>query len=86
MRRAGAGGGRDQRLHDRRHGGTGGAIIYYGRGDLPALLAAPAVLGVQLGSWAGLRLAGGIPAKWLKVLLTVVLVARGGADVLRSGR
>src|SRR4029453_14157450 len=29
---------------------TGGAIIYYGRGDLQPLLAAPAVLGVQVGS------------------------------------
>jgi uncharacterized membrane protein YfcA len=65
---------------------AGGAIIYYGRGDLPALLAAPAVLGVQLGSWAGLRLAGGIPAKWLKVLLTVVLVLVAALMFFRSVR
>jgi hypothetical protein len=65
---------------------TGGAIIYYGRGDLPALLAAPAVLGVQLGSWAGLRLGGRLSAKWLKVLLTVVLLLVAALMFMRSGR
>jgi uncharacterized membrane protein YfcA len=65
---------------------TGGAIIYYGRGDLPALLAAPAVLGVQLGSWAGLNLGGRLSAKWLKVLLTVVLLLVAALMFIRSGR
>jgi uncharacterized membrane protein YfcA len=65
---------------------AGGAIIYYGRGDLPALLAAPAVLGVQLGSWVGLRLVGGIPARWLKVLLTLVLVLVAALMFVRSAR
>jgi uncharacterized membrane protein YfcA len=63
---------------------TGGAIIYYGRGDLPALLAAPAVLGVQLGSWFGLRLAGRVPARWLKLLLTIVLLLVAALMFLRS--
>jgi len=53
---------------------TGGAIIYYGRGDLQPLLAAPAVLGVQVGSWAGTRLAYGASVKWLKVLMAALLV------------
>jgi uncharacterized membrane protein YfcA len=65
---------------------TGGAIIYYGRGDLPALLAAPAVLGVQLGSRAGLNLGGRLSAKWLKVLLTVVLLLVAALMLIRSGR
>lgn len=65
---------------------TGGAIIYYGRGDLPALLAAPAVLGVQLGSWAGFRLAGRLSAKWLKGLLTIVLLLVAALMFIRSGR
>ena len=65
---------------------TGGAIIYYGRGDLPALLAAPAVLGVQLGSWAGFRLAGRLSAKWLKLLLTIVLLLVAALMFIRSGR
>ena len=34
---------------------TAGAVIYYGRGQLEPALAAAAVLGVQLGSWGGMR-------------------------------
>jgi hypothetical protein len=65
---------------------TGGAIIYYGRGDLPALAAAPAVLGVQLGSWVGLRLTDRLPARSLKVLLVVVLLAVAAMMFGRSVR
>jgi len=52
---------------------TPGAIIYYGRGQLIPALAAAAVLGVQLGSWRALRLAPKVPAKWLKLLMAIVL-------------
>ncbi|MSO30848.1 MAG: sulfite exporter TauE/SafE family protein [Acidobacteria bacterium] len=52
---------------------TGGAIIYYGHGDLQALVAAPAVLGVQLGSWAGVKLTRHAPVKWLKLMMAAVL-------------
>ena len=52
---------------------TPGAIIYYGRGQLIPGLAAAAVLGVQLGSWRALRLAPKVPAKWLKLLMAIVL-------------
>jgi len=65
---------------------TGGAIIYYGRGDLPVLAAAPAILGVQLGSWLGLRLTDRVPAKWLKVLLVVVLLTVAVLMFVRSMR
>ena len=65
---------------------TGGAIIYYGRGDLPALAAAPAVLGVQMGSWAGIHLAHRVPAKWLKVLLIVVLLGVAALMIARSAQ
>jgi uncharacterized protein len=65
---------------------TGGAIIYYGLGDLPPLVAAPAVLGVQLGSWAGLQLAHRAPARWLKLLLAAVLLVVAGLMFLRSVR
>jgi len=65
---------------------TGGAIIYFGRGDLPALAAAPAVLGVQLGSWMGLRLAHRLPARWLKILLVVVLLSVAALMLVRSAR
>ncbi len=53
---------------------TPGAIIYYGRGQLVPALAAAAVLGVQLGSWRALHMASRVPAKWLKLLMAVVLI------------
>jgi len=65
---------------------TSGAIIYYGRGDLPVLAAAPAVLGVQLGSWAGLKLTDRLPAKALKVMLVVVMTAVAVLMLFRSTR
>ncbi len=52
---------------------TAGAVIYYGHGQLVPALAAAAVLGVQFGSWSGLRLGARASARWLKVLMTVVL-------------
>jgi len=65
---------------------TGGAIIYFGRGDLPPLAAAPAVLGVQLGSAIGIRLADRVPAKWLKILLVAVLLSVAASMFVRSTR
>src|SRR5438477_1193164 len=65
---------------------TGGAIIYYGRGDLQPLIAAPAVLGVQFGSWAGLQFAEHASAKWLKLLMAAILVIVGGLMLVRSLR
>jgi hypothetical protein len=62
---------------------TTGAIIYYGHGDLEPLSAAPAVLGVQLGSWLGLRTGTLVSAKWLKMLLAGVLFV---VAVLMFGR
>jgi hypothetical protein len=63
---------------------TGGAIIYYGRGNLQALFAAPAVLGVQLGSWVVLHAAEHASVKWLKVLMAAVLIAVAGLMFTRS--
>jgi len=63
---------------------TGGAIIYYGRGDLQPLLAAPAVLGVQAGSLVGARLAYGASVKWLKLLMAALLVIVAVLMFLRS--
>ncbi len=65
---------------------AGGAIIYFGRGDVQPLAAAPAVLGVQLGSWVGLRLAHHAPARWLKLLLVAVLFGVAALMFLRSVR
>src|SRR5207237_10421232 len=44
---------------------AGGAVFYYGHGLLVPPLAAAAVLGVQLGSWAGLRFGARAPASQL---------------------
>ncbi len=52
---------------------TGGAIIYFGNGQLLPAAAAAAVLGVQLGSWLGFRISAGVPVRYLKVLLAAVL-------------
>ena len=65
---------------------TGGAIIYLGRGDLPALAAAPAVLGVQLGTALGVRIAHRLPARWLKIILVVVLLSVAVLMFVRSIR
>lgn len=53
---------------------TSGAVIYFGRGDLVPLVAAAAVLGVRLGSGAGLRLGAVVRVRHLKQLLAGVLI------------
>src|SRR3954470_1106405 len=52
---------------------TAGAVIYYGHGQLVPVLAAAAVLGVQIGSWSGMRFGQRASAKWLKLLMAAVL-------------
>jgi len=52
---------------------TGGAIIYYGSGQLPPVAAAAAILGVQIGSYGGLRLSPQLPVRVLKLLLAAIL-------------
>ena len=64
---------------------TAGATIYYGHGQLEPALAAAAVLGVQLGSWGGLRFGAAASAKWLKILMAAVLFIVS-AMMLRGGR
>jgi uncharacterized membrane protein YfcA len=53
---------------------TAGAVIYYTHGQLVPSLAAAAVLGVQLGSWGGMRVGQHAPASWLKLLMAAVLI------------
>jgi uncharacterized membrane protein YfcA len=52
---------------------TSGAVIYYGHGDMIPALAASAVLGTQMGSLAGLRLAARARARRLQMVLAGVL-------------
>ena len=65
---------------------TAGATIYYGRGQLEPALAAAAVLGVQLGSWGGMRFGAAASAKWLKVLMAVLLFILSAIMFMRGGR
>jgi len=63
---------------------TGGAVIYYGHGQLIPSLAAAAVLGVQVGSWGGLRIGDKAPVRWLKLLMAAVLVLVSALMFLHS--
>ena len=65
---------------------TAGATIYYGHGQLEPALAAAAVLGVQLGSWGGLRFGAAASAKWLKVLMAAALFIVSAMMFMRGGR
>jgi uncharacterized membrane protein YfcA len=65
---------------------TAGATIYYGQGQLEPALAAAAVLGVQLGSWGGLRFGAAASAKWLKIMMATVLFIVSAIMFARGGR
>ncbi len=64
---------------------TAGAIIYYGHGQLIPELAAAAVLGVQIGSRAGLHFGARASALWLKVLMAAVLFVVAALMFFRAG-
>ena len=63
---------------------TAGAIIYYGRGQIVPVLAAAAVLGVQVGSWGGMRVGQRASALWLKVLMAGILIVVSGLMFIRA--
>ena len=65
---------------------TAGATIYYGHHQLEPALAAAAVLGVQLGSWGGMKFGAAASAKWLKLLMAAVLFIVSAMMFLRGGR
>ena len=53
---------------------TVGAVLYYGRGEIVPWMASAAILGVMVGSRLGFRIGAAASARWLKLLLAVVLV------------
>jgi uncharacterized membrane protein YfcA len=63
---------------------TSGAVVYYGHGAMIPELAAAAVIGVQVGSEGGLRLASRIHVRWLEGLLAAVLFTVGLLMLLRA--
>ena len=64
----------------------GSAPIYYARGRVDAPLAAAAVIGVLIGSRAGMWMSPRARAKWLKVLMAAVLGIVSAIYVYRSLR
>jgi uncharacterized protein len=65
---------------------SAGAVIYYGHGLLMPALAAAAVLGVQLGSWGGLRFGQRTSAKWLKTMMAAVLLLVAALMFVRGAK
>jgi uncharacterized protein len=65
---------------------TAGAVIYYGQGYVAPTLAAAAVLGVLAGSRAGLRLAMRMKARWLKAIMSGILVVVAALMLFRVYR
>jgi hypothetical protein len=65
---------------------TAGATIYYGRGQLAPALAGAACLGVQLGSWGGMKFGAAASSKWLKILMAGVLFIVSAMMFMRGGR
>jgi len=63
---------------------TAGAVIYYGRGEISPVLAASAVLGVQLGSWGGMKFGERTSVVWLKMLMAGVLAVVSGLMFVRA--
>ena len=64
---------------------TAGATIYYGHGQLQPALAATACLGVQVGSWGGLKFGAAASSKWLKILMAAVLFIVSAMMFVRGG-
>ena len=63
---------------------TSGAVVYYGHGAMIPELAAAAVVGVQAGSAAGLRIGSRLDARWLEGLLAAVLFVVGVLMLARA--
>jgi uncharacterized membrane protein YfcA len=63
---------------------TAGAVIYYGRGDLVPELAAAAVIGVQGGSAAGMRVGARLGQRALSILMAGVLLTVAALMLVRS--
>jgi uncharacterized membrane protein YfcA len=59
-------------------------FIYYGRGDVNLHLAGAVALGALPGSLFGARLARRVHARWLKVIMAVLLFLVGGRMALRA--
>jgi uncharacterized membrane protein YfcA len=50
------------------------SLVYYRRGDILPIVAAPLAVGVFIGSLSGARLAPRVPAKWVRFLLITIML------------
>ncbi|MFL5591469.1 MAG: TSUP family transporter [Ktedonobacteraceae bacterium] len=73
----------DQQFHDWRNGGCS-AGIYFSRGDVPPLVAAPVALGVLLGAFLGTRLMTRLSNKALRLIFLPVMAVIALEMVLRG--
>ena len=62
----------------------GSAPIYFARGRIDAPLAAAAVVGVLIGSRAGMWMSPRAKAKWLKLLMAIVLALVSAVYIYKS--
>jgi uncharacterized membrane protein YfcA len=61
-----------------------GAMIYFWHGHVEPAIAAAAVLGVLAGSRAGFAIGARARARWLKLLMAVVLAVVSGLMFIRA--
>lgn len=66
--------------------GAASALVYFSRGEINPLLAAPVVLGILIGSGIGARLLRRLHPETLRILFVPVLLYVGGAMLLRALR
>jgi hypothetical protein len=66
--------------------GAASALVYFSRGEINPLLAAPVVLGILVGSRIGVRLLRRLHPETLRILFVPVLLYTGGAMLLRALR
>ncbi|GAC1393182.1 MAG: hypothetical protein NVSMB38_20120 [Ktedonobacteraceae bacterium] len=60
------------------------AGIYFSRGDIPPLIAAPVALGILIGALAGARLLAHLSNKLLRIIFLVVIVVAAVEMVLHG--
>ncbi|HEX4208707.1 MAG TPA: TSUP family transporter [Ktedonobacteraceae bacterium] len=60
------------------------AGIYFSRGDIPPLVAAPVALGILIGAMGGARLLPHISNKGLRIVFMVVIIASAGEMILKG--
>jgi uncharacterized membrane protein YfcA len=63
-----------------------GAVIYWGSGDVLPAIAAAAVLGVQIGSGAGIRLGARAKVRHMKLLMAAVMATVAVLMFIRAAR